>query len=46
MNLHPVEKDAEMDLAKALSLLDESLASSSGLGMRPWIDRCFRDQGY
>ena len=33
------ERDAEGDRAKALSLLDESLAISSELGMRPLMER-------
>ena len=33
------ERDAEGDRAKAVSLLDESLAISSGLGMRPLMER-------
>ena len=33
------ERDAEGDRAKAISLLDESLAISSELGMRPLMER-------
>ena len=33
------ERDAEGDRAKAMSLLDESLAISSDLGMRPLMER-------
>ena len=33
------ERDAERDRAKAMSLLDESLAISSELGMRPLMER-------
>ena len=33
------ERDAEGDRAKAVSLLDESLAISSELGMRPLMER-------
>jgi len=33
------ERDAEGNLAKALALLDESLAISSELGMRPLMER-------
>ena len=33
------ERDAEGDRAKAMSLLDESLAISSELGMRPLMER-------
>jgi tetratricopeptide (TPR) repeat protein len=33
------ERDGEGDLAKAVSLLDESLAISSELGMRPLMER-------
>ena len=33
------ERDGEIDRAKAMSLLDESLAISSELGMRPLMER-------
>ena len=33
------ERDAEGDRAKAITLLDESLAISSELGMRPLMER-------
>ena len=33
------ERDAEGDRAKAIALLDESLAISSELGMRPLMER-------
>jgi len=33
------ERDAEGDLAKTITLLDESLAISSELGMRPLMER-------
>ncbi len=33
------ERDGEGDRAKAMSLLDESLAISSELGMRPLMER-------
>ena len=33
------ERDGESDRAKAMSLLDESLAISSELGMRPLMER-------
>ncbi len=33
------ERDAEGDRAKAISLLDESLAISNELGMRPLMER-------
>ena len=33
------ERDGEGDRAKAISLLDESLAISSQLGMRPLMER-------
>jgi hypothetical protein len=33
------ERDAEGDRAKAICLLDESLAISSELGMRPLMER-------
>ena len=33
------ERDNEADRAKAMSLLDESLAISSELGMRPLMER-------
>ena len=33
------ERDAEGDRAQAISLLDESLAISSELGMRPLVER-------
>ena len=33
------ERDGERDVAKATSLLDESLAISSELGMRPLMER-------
>ena len=33
------ERDAEGDRARAISLLDESLAISSELGMRPLMER-------
>jgi hypothetical protein len=33
------ERDADGDRAKAISLLDESLAISSELGMRPLMER-------
>ena len=33
------ERNAEGDRAKAIALLDESLAISSGLGMRPLMER-------
>ena len=33
------ERDAEGDRAKAVALLDESLAISSELGMRPLMER-------
>ena len=33
------ERDGEEDRAKAISLLDEALAISSALGMRPLIER-------
>ncbi len=39
MNVHPKERDDEKDRAKAVSLLDESLAISSELGMRPLMER-------
>ncbi len=32
MNVHLIERDEEMDRAKDMSLLDESLAITSGLG--------------
>ncbi len=34
-----LERNNEGDRAKAMSLLDESLAISSGLGMRPLMER-------
>ena len=34
-----LEQDGEGDRAKAMSLLDESLAISSELGMRPLMER-------
>ena len=34
-----LERDTEGDQAKAMSLLDESLAISSDLGMRPLMER-------
>ena len=39
MNVHPIERDDEKDRAQAVSLLDESLAISSELGMRPLMER-------
>ncbi len=39
MNGHPRERDDEKDRAKALPQLDESLAISSELGMRPLMER-------
>ena len=33
------DRDAEGDRAKAISLLDESLAISSEMGMRPLMER-------
>ncbi|MCI0787558.1 MAG: tetratricopeptide repeat protein, partial [Chloroflexi bacterium] len=39
------ERDREGDLAKATSLLDESLAISSDLGMRPLMERVLSRRG-
>ncbi|MCI0867369.1 MAG: hypothetical protein J4N89_12580, partial [Chloroflexi bacterium] len=39
------ERDGEGDLAKATSLLDESLAISSDLGMRPLMERVLSRRG-
>ena len=34
-----IERDGERDRTKAMSLLDEALAISSELGMRPLMER-------
>ena len=39
------ERDAEGDLAKAIALLDESLAISSELRMRPLMERVLSRRG-
>ena len=38
-HLFELKRNGDGDRAKAMSLLDESLAISSGLGMRPLMER-------